>query len=56
MDNLWFQKNTITQMQYINAQEKLVVIFEFTGAARGFMNMSYAARRVKKVGQHCSRL
>jgi len=30
--------------------------FEFrpTGAARGFMIMSCAARRVKKVGQHCS--
>jgi len=36
---------TITQIQYINVQEMLVVIFEFTGAARG----------VKKVGQHWSR-
>jgi len=33
----------------------LVVIFEFTGAARGFMIISCAARGVKKVGQHCSR-
>ena len=34
MDNLWFQKITITQIQYINVQQILVVIFEFTGAAR----------------------
>src|SRR6218665_322744 len=43
---------TITQIQYINVQEMLVVIFEFTGVARGFMIMSCAARGVKKVGQH----
>jgi len=30
----------------------LVVIFEFTDAARGFMIMSCAARGVKNVGQH----
>ena len=33
----------------------LVVTFEYTGAARGFMIMSYTARQVKKVGQHWSR-
>ena len=38
----------------INVQQILVVIFEFTGAARGFMIMSCAARGVKKVGQHYS--
>jgi len=35
MNNLWFQKITITQIQYINVQQILVVTFEFTGAARG---------------------
>ena len=50
MDNLWFQKITITQIQYINVQQILVVTFEFTGAARGFMILSSAARGVKKVG------
>ena len=56
MNNLWFQKITITQIQYINVQQILVdrPTFEFTGAARGFMIMSCAARRVKKVGQHWS--
>jgi len=39
---------------YINVQQILVVTFEFTGAARGFMIMSCAARDVKKIGQHCS--
>src|SRR6218665_2022824 len=43
---------SITQIQYINVQQILVVTFEFTGAARGFMIMSCAAREVKKVGQH----
>ena len=52
MDNLWFLKITITQIQYINVQLILVVTFEFTGAARGFMIMSCAAHGVKKVGQH----
>ena len=52
MDNLWFKKFTITQIQYINVQQISVIIFEFTGAARGFMIMSCAARGVKKVGQH----
>ena len=33
MDDLWFQKITITQIQYINVQQILVVTFEFTGAA-----------------------
>src|SRR6218665_1300774 len=48
-----FQKITITtQIQYINVQQILVVTFEFTGVARGFMIMSCAARGVKKVGQH----
>jgi len=54
MDNFWLQKITITQMQYINVQQILVITFEFTGAARGFMVMSCAASGVKKVGQHCS--
>src|SRR6218665_856077 len=49
-----FQKITITtQIQYINVQQILVVTFEFTGVARGFMIMSCTARGVKKVGQHC---
>ena len=52
MDNLWFQKIVITQIQYINVQQILVVTFEFTGAARSFMIMSCAARGVRKVGQH----
>src|SRR6218665_3293779 len=47
---------TITQIQYINVQEMLVVTFEFFDAARGFMIMSCAARGVKKVGQHCRNL
>ena len=34
----------------------LVVTFEFTGAARGFMIMFSAARGVKKVGQYCCKL
>ena len=55
MDNLWFQKITITEIQYINVQQILVVTFEFTGAARGFMIMYCAARGVKKVGQHWHR-
>src|SRR6218665_604086 len=42
-------------MQYINVQQILVITFEFTGAARGFMIMSCAACGVKKVGQHCIR-
>ena len=54
MNNLWFQEITITQIQHINVQQILVVTFEFTGAARGFMIMSCAARGVKKVGQHWS--
>ena len=53
MDNLWFQKTTIT-IGYIKVQQILIATFEFTGAARGFMIMSSAARGVKKVGQHCS--
>ena len=52
MDNLWFQKITITQVQYINVQQILVVIFEVTGAARGFIIMTCAVRVVKMVGQH----
>jgi len=35
-------------------QQILIHTFEFTGAARGFMIMSCAARGVKKVGQHWS--
>ena len=46
MDNLWFQKITITQIQYTNAQQILVIAFEFTSAARGFIIMSCAARGV----------
>jgi len=34
----------------INVQQILVAIFEFTGAARGFVIMSCGARGVKKVG------
>src|SRR6218665_3293037 len=52
MDNLRFQKTTIT-IGYIKVQQILIVTFEFTGAARGYMIMSCAARGVKKVGQHC---
>jgi len=52
MANLWFQKITITQTQYINVQQSLVVTFELTGAARGFLIMSCATRGVKKFGQH----
>ena len=46
--------NQATQigLQYINFQQILFVTFEFTGAARGFMIMSCAARLFKKVGQH----
>jgi len=55
MDNLWFHQITITQIQYINVEQILAVTFEFTGAARGFMIMSCAARGVKKVGQHWNR-
>ena len=36
-------------------QQILVVTFEFTGAAHGFMIMSCAAHGVKQVGQHCTR-
>ena len=42
MDNLWFQKTTITQigpLQYNNVQQILVFTLEFTGVARGFMIM-----------------
>src|SRR6218665_602764 len=53
MNNLLFQKIIITQIQYINVQQILVVTFEFTGAARGFLIMFSAARGGKKVGQHC---
>jgi len=53
MDNVWFQKPKITELQYINVQQILFITFEYTGAARGFMIMSCAARGVKKVGQHC---
>ena len=47
---------TITRKQYINIQQIVVVTFEFTGAARGFMIMSCAAREVKRVGQHWSKV
>jgi len=33
----------MTRIKYINVQQMLVVTFEFTGAARGFMIMSCAA-------------
>ena len=46
--------NYTNTIYYINVQQILVVTFEFTGAARGFMITSCAARGVKKVGQHCS--
>ena len=43
-----------TQKQYFEQiQQILDVTFDFTGAARGVMIMSCAARGVKKVGQHC---
>jgi len=51
MDNLGFQKITITQIQHINVQQILVVTFEFTGAAPGFLIVSCAARGGKKGGQ-----
>ena len=56
MNNLWFQKITITQIQYIDVHKILFVTFEFTGAARSFMIMSCAARGVKNVGQHWYRV
>ena len=46
--------NAISILMFI-VQQILVVSFKFTGAARGFMIMSCAAREVKKVGQHCVR-
>jgi len=46
--------NTIIILTCI-VQQILVVSFEFTGAACGFMIMSCAARGVKKFGQHCCR-
>jgi len=49
------QTITNTQIQYIKVQQIVVVTFEFSGAARGYMIMSCAARRVKKVGQHWPR-
>jgi len=48
-----FKRLKLHIIQSINVQHILVVTFEFTGAARGFMNMSCAARGVKKFGQHC---
>jgi len=45
----------VTGTERVNVQQILVVTFEFTGAARGFMIMYCAARGVKKVGQHCIR-
>jgi len=50
--SVWFQKITITQIQYISVQQILVVTFEYTGATRAFMIMFCVAREVKKVGQH----
>src|SRR6218665_4229881 len=50
-----FKRLQLHKYNYINVQQILVVIFEFSGAARGFMIMSCAARWVKKVGQHCYR-
>ena len=53
MNNLSVQKIKLHKYNIIiNVQQILVVTFEFTGAARGFMIMSCAAREVKKVGQH----
>src|SRR6218665_2729195 len=48
MDNLRFQKTTIT-IGYIKVQQILIVTFEFTGAARGFMIMSCAAAVSKRL-------
>jgi len=42
-------------MYNINGEQILVVTFEITGAARGFVILSCAVRGVKKVGQHCSK-
>jgi len=53
--DLWLKKITVTQLQYINVQQILVVVIEFTSAVRGFMNIIFAARGVKKVEQHCSK-
>jgi len=48
--------NYTISLQYINVQQILVVTSEFTGAAHGFISMSCAARGVKKVGQHWTRV
>ena len=52
MDNLRFKKIPITQIQYINVQQILVVTLEFTGVARGFVILSCAVCGVKKAGEH----
>ena len=46
--DLWLKKITVTQLQYINVQQILFVI-EFTSAARGFMNIIFAAHGVKRL-------
>jgi len=48
-----FRRLQLHKYNNINVQQILVVTFEFTGAALGFMIMSCAARGFKKVGQHC---
>src|SRR6218665_2731468 len=48
----YFKRLQLHKYNIIIVQQILVVTFEFTGAARGFMSMSCAARGVKKVGQH----
>ena len=48
-----FKRLQLHKYNILYVQQILVVTFEFTGAARGFMIMSCAARGVKKVGQHC---
>ena len=49
MPTLW----TTSDFKRLQLHNTLIVTFEFTVAAHGFMIMSCAARGVKKVGQHC---
>ena len=53
-----FKRLELHKYNNINVQKILVVTFEFTGVARGFVirPMSCAPRWVKKVGQHCHRM
>ena len=51
MSKVRYEQHLISK-DYNKVQQIVVVTFEFTGAARGFMIMSCAARGIKKVGQH----